>query len=58
VNSSNLVEEFLEKHKEKLVNLSKNPFKSVVITYDKVYLSPISSGTLKKRSNQKEMQEY
>ena len=57
VNSSNLVEEFLEQHKEKLVNLSKNPFKSVVITYDKVYLSPISSGTLKKRSNQKEMQE-
>lgn len=58
VNSSNLVEEFLKQHKEKLVNLSKNPFKSVVITYDKVYLSPISSGTLKKRSNQKDMQEY
>jgi extracellular matrix regulatory protein B len=58
VNSSNLVEEFLKQHKEKLVNLSKNPFKSVVITYDKVYLSPISSGTLNKRSNQKEMQEY
>jgi extracellular matrix regulatory protein B len=58
VNSSNLVEEFLEQHKEKLVNLSKNPFKSVVITYDKVYLSPISSGTLKKRSNQKDMQEF
>lgn len=58
VSSSNLIEEFLEQHKEKLINLSKNPFKSVVITYDKVYLSPISSGTLKKRSNQKEMQEY
>lgn len=58
VHSSDLVEEFLEQHKEKLVNLSKNPFKSVVITFDKVYLSPISSGTLKKRSNQKEMQEY
>jgi extracellular matrix regulatory protein B len=58
VNSSDSVEEFLNQHSEKLVNLSKNPFKSVVITYDKVYLSPISSGTLKKRSNQKEIQEY
>ncbi|MEH7181368.1 extracellular matrix regulator RemB [Neobacillus vireti] len=57
VNSSNLIEEFLSRHNEKLINLSKNPFKSVVITYDKVYLSPISSGTLKKRSNQKEIQE-
>jgi extracellular matrix regulatory protein B len=58
VKSSSLDEEFLKQHKEKLVNLSKNPFKSIVITYDKVYLSPISSGTLKKRSNQKEMLEY
>lgn len=57
VNSSQLVEEFLSFHTEKLINLSKNPFKSVVITYDKIYLSPIASGTLKKRSNQKNIQE-
>lgn len=57
VNSSQLVEEFLQHHSETLVNLSKNPFKSVVITYDKIYLSPIASGTLKKRSNQKNIQE-
>jgi extracellular matrix regulatory protein B len=57
VNSSQLVEEFLQHHSENLVNLSKNPFKSVVITYDKIYLSPIASGTLKKRSNQKNIQE-
>lgn len=57
VNSSQLVEEFLQHHSEKLINLSKNPFKSVVITYDKIYLSPIASGTLKKRSNQKNIQE-
>nr|WP_263323978.1 DUF370 domain-containing protein [Neobacillus sp. Marseille-Q6967] len=56
VNSSELIGEFLQQHKEKLINLSKNPFKSIVITYDKIYLSPIASGTLKKRSNQK--QEY
>jgi hypothetical protein len=49
-NQSDLVEEFLNFHKERVINLSKNPFKSVIITYDKVYLSPIASGTLKKRS--------
>lgn len=58
VNSSELVDEFLQQHSNKLINLSKNPFKSIVITYDKVYLSPIASGTLKKRSNQKTIQEY
>ncbi|WP_342433762.1 extracellular matrix/biofilm biosynthesis regulator RemA family protein [Neobacillus sp. FSL H8-0543] len=57
VNSSELVEEFLKHHGERLINLSKNPFKSVVITYDKVFLSPISSGTLKRRSSQKYIQE-
>ncbi|MDF2857666.1 MAG: hypothetical protein K0Q87_3517 [Neobacillus sp.] len=58
VNSSELVEEFLKHHEERLINLSKNPFKSVVITYDKVFLSPIASGTLKRRSSQKHIQEY
>jgi hypothetical protein len=50
-NNSSLVEEFIGIHKEKLINLSKGPFKSVIITYDNVYLSPIASGTLKKRSS-------
>jgi hypothetical protein len=58
VNSSELVEEFIKYHENKLVNLSKNPFKSVVITSDKVYLSPIASGTLKKRSSQLRIQEF
>lgn len=57
VNHSPLIEEFLSHHKERLINLSKNPFKSVIITYDKVYLSPIASGTLKKRSNQMNIHE-
>jgi extracellular matrix regulatory protein B len=52
VHSSELITEFLNHHKEKIINLSKNTFKSVVITNDHVYLSPIASGTLKKRSNQ------
>lgn len=58
VNSSGLVEEFLKFHERNLINLSKTPFKSVVITSDKIYLSPIASGTLKKRSNQVNLQEY
>jgi extracellular matrix regulatory protein B len=58
VNSSDAISDFLKHHEEKLINLSKNPFKSVVVTQDKVYLSPIASGTLKKRSNQMYFQEY
>lgn len=58
VNSSELIEEFFIHHQDKLINLSKKAFKSVVITYDKIYLSPIASGTLKKRSNQLNIQEY
>jgi extracellular matrix regulatory protein B len=57
-NNSPLVEEFISHRKEKVINLSKNPFKSVIITYDSVYLSPISSGTLKKRSTQMNIHEF
>lgn len=38
------------------INLSKGPFKSVVITEKDVYLSPLSSTTLKKRSAQSGIQ--
>ncbi|CEG29496.1 extracellular matrix regulator RemB [Bacillus sp. B-jedd] len=38
------------------INLSKGPFKSVVITEKNVYLSPLSSTTLKKRSAQSGIQ--
>ncbi|WP_066310717.1 extracellular matrix regulator RemB [Bacillus sp. FJAT-29814] len=57
VKNSELLTEFLEHHQDKVMNLSKNPFKSVVVTFDKVYLSPIASGTLRKRSNQVTIQE-
>ncbi|MEH7074456.1 extracellular matrix regulator RemB [Neobacillus drentensis] len=56
--NSPLVEEFLKSHKGKVINLTKNPFKSVIVTYDNIYLSPISSGTLKKRSNQMSIHEF
>lgn len=57
VKNSELITEFLGRHQDKVMNLSKNPFKSVVVTFDKVYLSPIASGTLKKRSSQVYIQE-
>ena len=57
-NQSPLVNEFLKNQSEKVINLSKNPYKSVIITYDKIYLSPIASGTLKKRSNQMSIHEF
>jgi hypothetical protein len=50
--SSCFVEEFLKQREKELINLSKNPYKSIVITEGKVFLSPFASGTLKKRSTQ------
>lgn len=58
VKTSHLTEEFLAHHERKVVNLSKSAYKSVVITSDKVYLSPIASGTLKKRTSQLNIHEF
>lgn len=52
VNSSELFLEFLNCHQKKVINISKKIFKSVIITSDYIYLSPIASGTLRKRSIQ------
>lgn len=56
VQNSEMVKEFLSHHRGKVMNLSKNPFKSVIVTDQFVYLSPIASGTLKKRSTQTNIQ--
>ncbi|WP_251554397.1 extracellular matrix regulator RemB [Neobacillus muris] len=56
--NSELVGEFLNHHQKQAINLSKNPYKSIVITSDNVYLSPIASGTLKKRSSQIYIHEF
>ncbi len=58
VNNSALMEGFLKHHSGKCINLSKTPFKSVIVTDDKVYLSPVASGTLKKRSSQMNIHEF
>ncbi|WP_327078421.1 extracellular matrix regulator RemB [Bacillus sinesaloumensis] len=48
--SSSIVNEYLDFQQEKVVELSNGNTKSVVVTVDKVYFSPLSSSTLKKRS--------
>ena len=58
VNSSKYVEEFLERQQQSVINLSKNAFKSVVITTNHIYFSPLASGTLKKRSNKSAIHDY
>ncbi|MDP4164232.1 MAG: DUF370 domain-containing protein [Bacillota bacterium] len=55
VNNSPLVEEFLNRQDGMVKNSSNTLFKSIVVTMDKVYFSPLSSGTLKRRSGQTNM---
>ncbi|QGQ43889.1 extracellular matrix regulator RemB [Metabacillus sediminilitoris] len=49
--SSSIVSEFLTKQADKIVRLTKSDAKSVVVTMDKIYFSPLSSSTLKKRAH-------
>lgn len=48
--SSSIVNEFLELQESRIVKLTTGDIKSVVVTIDKIYFSPLSSSTLKKRS--------
>jgi extracellular matrix regulatory protein B len=50
VKSSSIVSEFLEKQAQPIVELTKVDYKSVVVTVDHIYFSPLSSSTLKKRA--------
>ncbi|HYK74702.1 MAG TPA: extracellular matrix/biofilm biosynthesis regulator RemA family protein [Pseudoneobacillus sp.] len=52
VHSSDYIQEYLQHNEHNTENLSKNSFKSIVITSGKIYLSPLASTTLKKRSMQ------
>ena len=48
--SSSIVNEFLDSQKHHVVGLTSGVAKSVVITIDKIYYSPLASSTLKKRA--------
>ncbi|PLR80650.1 MULTISPECIES: extracellular matrix regulator RemB [Bacillus] len=50
--------EFLQQKGENVMNLSKGPFKSIVITDERIYYSPLASGTLKKRSQKLSVHEF
>lgn len=47
---SAIVSEFLDKQKKRIVQLTNSVAKSVVVTTEKIYFSPLASNTLKKRA--------
>lgn len=57
VESSPISKEFLERQKA-MTNGKGSSYKSIVITKDTIYFSPIASNTLKKRTVQLTVQEY
>ncbi|MBM7693581.1 hypothetical protein JOC77_003021 [Peribacillus deserti] len=48
--NSDIFMEFMEKRKNTAVYLAKGEVKSIVVTESNIYLSPLSSSILKKRS--------
>lgn len=58
VEASPISLEFMEKQKKIISNIKGSIYKSIVITKDTIYLSPIASNTLKKRSMQLMDQDY
>ena len=50
VQDSPIIQEFLQSRINVTINLSKGEFKSIIITNHQVYLSPLSSSTLSKRT--------
>jgi extracellular matrix regulatory protein B len=47
---SDYFQEYLRMNELNTENLSKKPFKSIVITESKIFFSPLASTTLKRRS--------
>lgn len=58
VNSTVFIEEFLQRNRKNIIDLSKKSVKSIVITKDKVYLSSLASETLKNRFNVMSIQKF
>ena len=48
--SSTNMDEFFRQFKESPASLKKKSFKSIIVTNDHIYFSPLASGTLKKRT--------
>lgn len=50
VHESVTIQDFLKSKEKESINLSKGEFKSLVITNHQIYLSPLASSTLNKRT--------
>jgi extracellular matrix regulatory protein B len=48
--SSTIMDSFLHEFKDSSGYLTKKTFKSIIVTNDHIYFSPLASGTLKKRT--------
>lgn len=58
VSSSPFMEEFIARQDQQIVQLTKGTVKSIVVTGNHIYYSPLASGTLKKRSQKLSVQEF
>lgn len=56
--TSNYAEECIERKDDSVINLAKGSYKSMVVTTEKVYFSPLASSTLKKRSQKLSVHEF
>lgn len=50
IKSSSIINEFLTNQKNHIIELSHGEIKSIIVTVDCIYFSPLSSHTLKKRA--------
>ncbi|WP_102264759.1 extracellular matrix regulator RemB [Mesobacillus jeotgali] len=56
--SSPFMEEFITRQDQQIVHLAKGTVKSIVVTGNHIYYSPLASGTLKKRSQKLSVPEF
>ncbi|RSD22279.1 extracellular matrix regulator RemB [Mesobacillus subterraneus] len=56
--ASPFMEEFITRQDKEIIHLAKGTVKSIVVTGNHIYYSPLASGTLKKRSQKLSVQEF
>lgn len=56
--SSSLMDDLLSRYPNHTIQELKGPYKSIVITTEQIYFSPLASSTLKKRSQKWSISEF
>ncbi|WP_141434447.1 extracellular matrix regulator RemB [Bacillus sp. 03113] len=56
--SSDYMKALFMRQKNQMIDLANGSYKSLIVTTNHVYFSPLTSGTLKKRSYKLAVQEY